>query len=373
MRILMDVEHLGPEDGVAVQTLQVARGLIERGNQVSLIFQNDGPYRQLYEAAGAALTQVRSLGFDTRKPWTMARSFPAAVMAGVREKPDVVYDSLLWTLPWANAVAALCRVPVVSHVHGFGPDEHLSAAFRWPLRRSRRVISVSDFYREKVEKEGVEPSKVCVVHNGVDPASYPLPLESQRAVAREQFGVAATSFVVLFYGRVDPSKGIDVLIDAALALSRDRPDIGLELVIAGLSRDPAYLSGLRTKAGSLTCHWLPLQADVVRLLHTADVVAVPSIWDEPFARVVIEGLSAGLPVVASRVGGIPEILSGPLSRYLVERADPIALAATLAAQVDWRSSDPTLAERHRSHVRELFSLDRMMDGIEAQLAAATQK
>jgi glycosyltransferase involved in cell wall biosynthesis len=373
MRILMDVEHLGPEDGVAVQTLQVATALLARGHDVSLAFQNDGPYRADYEAAGATLHPVSSLGFGPRRPLSLVRTFPPAVHGGVRTKPDVVYDSLLWTLPWASAVGALRRIPVVSHVHGFGPEEAVPIPAKLLLRRCPRVLCVSEFYQRKVEAEGVSASTIHVVHNGIDPASYPLPSEPDRAAARGALGLPPTSFVVLFYGRIDRTKGIHVLVEAALRLCQDRPDLRLDLIVAGMSRDSGYLSDLRRRAESLSCHWLPLQADVVPLLHAADVVAVPSVWDEPFARVVIEGLSAGLPVVATRVGGIPELLSGSLDRYLVDREDPAALAAALGALVDWRTTDPGLAERHRNHVSTNFTLDGMIDGIEEQLVAATQR
>jgi len=91
----------------------------------------------------------------------------------------------------------------------------------------------------------------------------------------------------------------------------------------------------------------------------ADVAVAPSVWREPFSRSVIEPLACGIPVVATRIGGNPEILNGWLDGLLVEPGDHHELADRLLGLADWRSDDPTLGDRCRQAiVRRLDSITR---------------
>jgi glycosyltransferase involved in cell wall biosynthesis len=97
--------------------------------------------------------------------------------------------------------------------------------------------------------------------------------------------------------------------------------------------------------------------DVVGMLHAADVLVLPSMWEEPFGRVVLEAMATGRPAVASAVGGIPELLDGEFTAMLFPRGDHQALAERLAGLRNWRSLDPSLADRCVAHVSERFTLD----------------
>jgi glycosyltransferase involved in cell wall biosynthesis len=115
-----------------------------------------------------------------------------------------------------------------------------------------------------------------------------------------------------------------------------------------------------------------MRSDVVGPLHAADVVVVPSVYAEPFGRVVIEALSTGRPVIASSIGGIPEILTGDLARFLVPAGDVTALTRKLGELLDWRTRDERLAEACVDHVRQHFSKSSMVDAIEDRLAHAAR-
>ena len=105
-------------------------------------------------------------------------------------------------------------------------------------------------------------------------------------------------------------------------------------------------------------------------LHAADVVVVPSLWEEPFGRVVIEAMVTGRPVLASRSGGIPEILTGRFAGHLFEKGDATELAALLRGLIGWRDREPGLAVRCAAHVEEHFQLSDRVDGVEALLGQA---
>ena len=115
---------------------------------------------------------------------------------------------------------------------------------------------------------------------------------------------------------------------------------------------------------------MPAQGDVIGPLHAADVVVAPSVWAEPFGRVVIEAMATGRPALASRIGGITEILTGAFEKFLVEPGDAGVITLALESLVGWQGRDPALADRCRAHVRDHFSLDRVVDGVERSLDVA---
>jgi glycosyltransferase involved in cell wall biosynthesis len=135
-------------------------------------------------------------------------------------------------------------------------------------------------------------------------------------------------------------------------------------------RDPAgYLARLRAGAPDGVL-WLPEARDVVTPLHASDVAVLPAHWSEPFGRVVIETMSTGRPVLASRVGGIPEILTGEFDRFLVPPADPDRLAAALLGLVGWPDREPALGQACREHVETSFTLATTAVQVESVLRRA---
>ena len=145
------------------------------------------------------------------------------------------------------------------------------------------------------------------------------------------------------------------------------------LLVVGSSTVHARCRRLSGRVGKLatdSVHFIAGRRNVVTPLHASDVVVVPSVWREPFGRTVIEALATGRPVVASRVGGIPEILTGPLDRFLFEPADPEALAEQLRSLRNWRERQPGLAGQCRAHIVERFTLAHTVEGLEASFRSA---
>jgi glycosyltransferase involved in cell wall biosynthesis len=236
-----------------------------------------------------------------------------------------------------------------------------------------KFIAVSRFIREEWLSIGLEPDSIDVVHNGVDSKDYPFGGLAERARARRALGLPEDGFLALYCGRLDPVKGIEVLLDAWRLLGLD--PAGNRLLVVG-SPEPdaegAAFGQALVEGAPPGCHWLPSRRDVTTPFHAADVVVVPSLVKESFGRVVVEAMVTGRPVVAARVGGIPEILDGEFSRFLFDRGDAASLADRLIAVADWREREPTLAEVCRAHVKENFTGQAMVDGIERVLLEAVR-
>ena len=106
-------------------------------------------------------------------------------------------------------------------------------------------------------------------------------------------------------------------------------------------------------------------ANPISLFQASDVTVLPSLWSEPFGRTVIESMACGTPVVASRVGGIPEILTGEFQKGLFEPGNERSLADAVGRLMNWRDEDTQLGERCREHVVANFNVDKTISGVES--------
>ena len=184
--------------------------------------------------------------------------------------------------------------------------------------------------------------------------------------------------MIFFGGRIAPEKGVDVLLRAFRLVAEK---VGrCHLVVLGspsAGANPAeaarYEAELRTLGDGLPVTWLPRRDDVVSLLQAADVATVPSMWPEPLSRSIMEALACGVPVVATAVGGSPEILNGWMSSLLAQTGDADDLARHLLEVLDWRHRDPELGPRCRRAAEERLSLDDEVDLIEVAMLSALDR
>ena len=366
MQVLITAESLAPIGGVEVQSLQVSQELVRRGHRVKVLFIEDGELRPEYETIGS-VSQVSTFSFSRKRAIRDLVKLAPAIRSIAKAGPDVVYLQRAKEIVVGFAGGRLSRAPVVVHLHGFRTHRGAIFADRFDVQ----YIAVSHFIRDVWVRAGLNPDQVSVVHNGVDGAHYPFGGLSERARARTVLGLPVDGFVALYYGRLDAEKGVEVLIDAWHQTGLTPKDGHLLIVGSPVleAEGERYAKNLQ-KTFPTGCHWLPMQRDVITPLHAADVVVVPSTYDEPFGRAVLEAMVTGRPVLASRVGGIPEILAGGFEDLLFDRGDSQGLAAKLETLADWRHSDPDLASRVSEHVREHFPASKMYDAIERVLCTA---
>ncbi len=364
----MGVHAMSRAGGTELNAFQVARGLAQRGHTLDLVAARDGELATDYRSFCRSVARRPIFDFArTSAARDVLRMTPAIVTAA-KKRPDVVYPNRFAEIVWAVAAARLSRAPVVCHLH----ECRHARPGSFPNTHVRRFIAVSHFLKRQWVALGLDADRIDVVHNGVSHDDYPVGGLEERAKARARLGLEQEGFVALYYGRLDPEKGLDVLLQAWRRLGMGATE-GTLLVVGSPSshlEDGAfYAAGLR-EAAPEGCVWLPRQADVVVPLHAADVVVVPSLWDEPFGRVIIETLATGRPAVVSRIGGTPEVLTGAFERFLVEPGDAGMLASALAGLVDWRNREPALAAMCRAHVQDCFSVDQMVEGVERSLRTA---
>ncbi|HEY8760400.1 MAG TPA: glycogen synthase [Candidatus Dormibacteraeota bacterium] len=217
------------------------------------------------------------------------------------------------------------------------------------LEAADAVIAVSEGMRQDVLTcyPKVNPDRVHVIHNGVDPEVY-RPERSEATLAK--LGIEPNRPYAFFNGRITRQKGLHLLLAAALeinpsyqlviaASSPDTPEIGAEVA--------ALAERVRAQRGNLVWigRFLPLE-ELIHLHSSAAVFVCPSIY-EPFGLVNLEAMACETAVVASRVGGIPEIVVDGETGYLVDydAGHPESFVTALATRVDELLANPALAAR----------------------------
>ena len=179
-------------------------------------------------------------------------------------------------------------------------------------RAATKIITVSDYIRSRVITCCEQDDKTITVHNGIDLEAFAHPAP----MTRGQIGCKADDFILVFSGRLIPEKGIMELIEA-MKMLREQPHI--KLLVIGSSffenakSDDAFIAELKNSARELGARIVftgyVKHEQVPDYLKLADVAVIPSTWNDPFPTTVLEGMAAGLPIITTNRGGIPEMVT----------------------------------------------------------------
>ncbi len=374
MRVLALANRLDARGGLERTQLTNCRGLAGRGHQLGLVYVDGGAFEAEWEAFSAWAARVPATLPRRRRALTSSWSVAAGVRAARRWRPDVVYVYRYWDLPFAAAVAAGSPTAVVFHLC-LPPPEPVPRVLRAALGRVDHTVSVSADTLTRWRGTGLATERATVALTSLDLAAYAPGSEAGRRATRAELGLDPAAFMVLFAGRLTADKGVDVAVRAFAELCAQHPDSAL-VVVGSPPDDPigrAYADQLRRLAGDRPVTWLDRRPDVVSLLQAADVTVLPSRWPEPLARGLLEALGCGIPVVATRVGGSPEVLTGWLADWLVDPDDPAALAGALGALYGWRDREPELGARCRAAAEQRPTLDDELDLIVSAMAEARRR
>ncbi len=263
-----------------------------------------------------------------------------------------------------SLASRLAGVPMVYHAHSPASQDstrrwmnRLNAQIeRLSLRRASRVIAVSQAMAEHIRQEGFDPARICAVPNGVP--AFDRVVERDAPSGRWTLGVVAL---------MRPRKGIEVLLDAMVLLRQRGVDVRLRAVGEFESSQYAAEIAARARRLGLTeqIAWTGFTRNVAGELLGMDLLVLPSLFGEGLPMVVLEAMAAGVPVVATRVAGVPEAIRDGRDGVLVEPANAHALADAIAAVVqgryDWSALRSSAMARHAA----LFSDAAMAAGVAA--------
>ncbi|MGD0199378.1 MAG: glycosyltransferase family 4 protein [Bryobacteraceae bacterium] len=223
------------------------------------------------------------------------------------------------------------RYPWIAFQHGYTATNTKMLLYnqldRWSLRAADRVVTVCGPFAAALARTGVRPERIVVRHNAVEPF-VPAP-EAEVARLRAALGIPKGALVVLCAGRLSKEKGHADLIRAIAVVAQGRGTPPFRLVVAGGGPERGSIERTCAALGLVENVILTgYQPDLRVYYQMADMVALSS-HTEGSPNVLLEAMAAGLPVVATRVGGVPEIAGHEENALLVEPRDPEAMAAAL--------------------------------------------
>jgi len=266
---------------------------------------------------------------------SVIRSARSIVM---EEAPDVIHaNSIRAGLVMAAATLGL-DLPVIWHAHDILPHHPLSTAVRLfaSLTSRNRILAVSQAVADRFRGIILRPLRrrvpIVVIHNAVDLERFK-PNAGWRQEIRCALGIGDAQPVVGIVGQLTPRKGQMELIEAFAHVSREVKDAVLLIAGAALfNRDEEYAARLERAVASLAIadrvRFLGPRDDIPKLMQGLDVLVVNS-HEEPFALTVLEGLSSGTAVLATSVGGTPEMIRHGENGWLVEARDQNALVKAM--------------------------------------------
>ena len=364
---LLFVANFPPGVGYAWHTIEeVFRGLAIRwkaaGGRVFICYPPGGeaPPERFREAG------IQFLEFD----YMRAEANPRALGAFVRLLRDRAIDVLYLTdkQSWRPHYP-LFRLGgvrrIVVHDRTSGERTRRSGLIGAAKRAWHRIpglsadvmIGVSEFVAKRLLASGTPPDRTFVVYNGIPLERFAHPRAGALAAA---IGVPPGAPVVFASGRSHHYKGIDTLLRAAALIERrfDQP-----VHVAYCGDGPALPDFRRTaeELGLRRFHFLGRRGDVPDLLGSAAVAVVPSHWAEAFGLTVVEAMAAGVPVVASAVGGIPELVDEGVTGLLVPPADPEALATAVERLLRDPAARAAMGAAGREVAHRRFAIDRVVD------------
>jgi glycosyltransferase involved in cell wall biosynthesis len=251
--------------------------------------------------------------------------------------------------------------PWIAFHHGYTSTDFRSPIYnsldRWSLQAPQRIVTVSRATKEQLRRHGVSGERITVVHNAV-PAKPHRQAQNDASVIRQKkidLDVSPDEKIIVCIGRLSKEKAqIDVV--AALAhLKKQRPELAVRVLIIGDGPERERISQAIQSAGLeksflLTGHL----TDPTPYYEAADIVAIPSL-SEGSPNVLLEAMAFGVPVVATKVGGIPEIVTDGETALLVPAQDPSAMAAAIARLLSDPGTASTLARQAREKVETDYS------------------
>ncbi|MEX2221886.1 MAG: glycogen synthase [Candidatus Rokuibacteriota bacterium] len=368
MRILLLSREYPPHvyGGAGVVVDHLSRALARHASVEVRCFGDDQPAQPRLTVRG--YPRWDRLAGGPEAPYAPALEALSVGLAMARDPvaADVVHSHTWYVGLGGMLVQSIHDVPLVVTLHSMEPLRPWKAdqlgtgyavsswAERLAVERADRVIAVSAQMRADITTHfQVDPDRVVVIHNGVDAEAF---ARTERREALARHGVLPP--YVLFVGRISEQKGIFQLLEAARALPE-----GVQLVLCASSPDTPELQARleAAVAGRPEIHWINAMVpvpEVAQLYSHAAVFICPSIY-EPFGLINLEAMACGTPVVASRVGGIPEVVVDGETGWLVEPGDAAALGRALRHALADPERARRMGEAGRRRVEAQFSWDRI--------------
>lgn len=328
--------------------LGLVQGLHRRGYRVQVLVPGEGDMVPAVRRLRVPLTILR---FPSVRPWTLrpiVRAIQSLRILVEEQRIDLIHAHGSRGALYASLAMRGRPVPLVWHVRVAQRDPWLDPLL---ARLATVVLTNSRATAGRLARYARASGKVQVVYNGVDLDRF-FPTAGG-SIDRQRLGLSEGTKLVAYVGRVEQAKGVDLFLQAAELVTRSVADVRFLVVGDGPQR-PVLEAWCRRR--NLPVTFLGRRSDVPEFLHLCGAVVLPS-RHEGFGRILIEAMAAGVPVVATGVGGVPEVCESGKTGLLVPPDNPDALAEAIVETLTNESATEARVGRAREEVRARFSLD----------------
>jgi glycosyltransferase involved in cell wall biosynthesis len=305
--------------------------------------------------------------FAPMPPWRKLFAYPKrpAAVRALRDviaavHPGLIHVNDIWWVPQTLRAVAGVRVPIIAHVR---QEIEPPKVRRYELDKVDLVLPMSRQIRQSLEKGGVLPERLKVLHSGIDLSAVP-DHEDGREI-RHRFGIPAEALVLGTVANLFARKGYDVMLRALPEIVATFPQVHYLIVGTG---DADYETRLRAIVRDLglesRVHFAGFADPVYPCLAAMDLYVHPALM-EGFGIAVLEAMAMRKPVVATTAGGLPEVAQDGDTGILVPPGDPDALARAVLLLLQDPARCRKLGEAGRDRVAALFTVDAMMDNLAA--------
>ncbi len=274
------------------------------------------------------------------------------------QQPSLVHCNSLSTSRLCGPLVHELGIPGLGHLRDIMKLSRQAIA---DINQLETIIAVSQVTRDWHIAQGIDARKIQVIYNGVDLEHFSPTMNSPEASIRNELGIPADCPLLLFVGQLGMRKGVDILIEAFVQIADSRSDCHLIIVgqrHSGKSEAIEFENRLHHIADQ-SCsadriHWLGRCHDVARLMRQATVLLHPA-RQEPLGRVLLEAAATGLPLITTRIGGSPEILSNFDGSNLLQPAESQAFAIRCLELLENESERKLISKRLRKIALTRFS------------------
>jgi glycosyltransferase involved in cell wall biosynthesis len=364
--VLESVPNFG--GGSEAVALEICKELSKRGHEIFLAYEVEGTMLPVYGKYARKLWQSRLPCFGWR---TLVQSFDCVRKLGQFIKSnqiDVVFSTHLGYLRTLALVKFFYQVETVYHL-GL-PRDTADWSLKWAIGKIFAGIAPSQRTAESWQKCGWPKEKLFVVPNWIDILRFKVP--DNKADVRRQVGLLEAAPLIVYVGRITPEKGVETLIHAFYQVLKTFPKT--KLVLVGRV-DEQYYINLKSIYKKLSIPEnkvikIGICKSIENYFAAADVVVVPSIWDEPFGLVLIEAMACGTLTLVSSSGELPNIIGSENEDLIFPAGDVDTLANHL---IYWLSQPEQSRKRgHQLHERAVknFNQSDKVDIYEKVMLAA---
>ncbi|MBN2345279.1 MAG: glycosyltransferase family 4 protein [Candidatus Aminicenantes bacterium] len=365
LKKILFVNPTAKMSGAEFSLLSLMAGLDRDRFEPLLLLPDPGPFQEKADAHGIRSIVLPSLfRYDEcYRIWKSPRIIRVVLAIRRiirRERIALVHSNKLGVSYVGGLAARLGGIPALVHIRDGGLNRFVKP---WKGRVIRflndEIIAVSHATGDGVAAiHPVLRGKVRVIYNGIDMAAMD---RIRASTIRGELGIPPSAPLIGAVGRIEPGKGIEVLIAVAKELKSRFP--GLRILIVGPVFEPRdkphfdqILLDVKRRGLEKDIHFTGFRSDVLGIVKELSIVVHPAVFQDPLPRAVLEAAALGKPIVASRVGGVPEILEDRVSGILFEPGNAAALAAALSDLLQDPATASRLGMAARKIVEDRFSV-----------------